>query len=138
MNKIFKYVALLFAGILIGTVGAQLIKEYFIPTTGDISTVKLSITWLDGSPVTTIDWGTVDNSTEYILDPINITNISNTPVNLTLTAVTPSPSIISLSLTWNYTDTPIPPLSFVIVELTQNVTATGPFTYDTVITGEPS
>lgn len=134
MNKTVKYIALLLAGILLGTVGAQLIKEYLIPTIGTVETVEASITWLnDGSPVTSIDWGPVENSTAYILEPINITNIGTTPFNLTLFATSLSPSIISLVLSWNYTDTTLYPSNFVIVELTQIVTATGAYSYTTRI-----
>jgi len=129
---------LLLAGILIGSVGAQLIKEYVIPTTGTVITVNTTVTWLDGSAVNMIDWGGTDNSTEYAMMPFNVTSTSTTPINLTLSTADHSASIISLSLTWNYTGSTLNPNDFVIVELTQNVTATGSYSYDTIIIGEQS
>jgi len=112
---------------------APAIFEWLIPTTGQIGIVSTELMWLDGSQVTVIDWGTVENSTEYILEPINITNTGNTAVTLALSDSNWL-GIISLTLTWNYTPgTIVQPNAFVIVELTQNVTASGDYSYDTWI-----
>jgi len=121
-------------------VAAQLWKEYVIPTTGQVDeNVELSIKWLNNSAVQQISWGPVPNGTAYQLpDLINVTNIENTPVTLQLSTVNPSPSIISLSLTWNYTDTVLQRNDWIILQLTQTVTATGPYSYDTVIRGTQS
>jgi len=127
-------IALVIGTLLIGYTVGNLLRTYLFPTTGEIATISLSITWLNGTAVTAIDWGVTENGTAYIMEPINITNLSNIPVNLTLSMLNPSLSIISLSLTWNYIGSILQPNGWIIVELEQTVTATGPYSYDTVIT----
>ena len=137
MNKNFKWLTIILAGLLMGTVAATQITPYLYPSNGNvpIKVLGVSITWaVDGTPVTQLDWGTVENSTEYVMDPIKITNTKDLPTTLTLSTTSLSPSIIALILTWNYTDTVLLPTQSVIVELTQNVTATGFFTYTTIVT----
>lgn len=121
----------------IGVVAAHIIQTYLFSTIGTVSTLGVSVRWVsDGTNVTTIDWGVTDNATEYVHEPINITNISNIPVTLSLTTQNHSPTIITLSLTWNYTGSTIAVDEWIIVELYQNVTATGAYSYDTVITAD--
>ena len=106
-----------------------------IPTDGTVTLLGLSATWVsDGSNVTAIDWTVTENSTAYVHEPMNLTNTSNVPVTLSLSTTDWSSSIITLSLTWNYTGAALGSLDWVIVELTQNVTATGAYSYTTVIT----
>lgn len=138
MQKKWLLVALL-VGVLIGVAGAVAYKELVIPTTGTVSTVNVSATWLDGEPVTSLDWSVTDNNTAYVMDLINVTNISNVPVTLSLETRNLNASIISLTLTWNYTTgTVLAPDEWVLVELEQTVTATGAYSYDTIIKGEQS
>lgn len=135
MNLNRPLIATAIIALLIGVGIAIVAKEYLFPTTGTVTNVQLTFTWtLDDTPVTSIDWGTVDNSTEYVMNPINITNTSNVPVNITLSTAN-EVGIISLSLTWNHTDTTLAIDESVIIELYQNVTATGAYSYDTIIGG---
>lgn len=122
-------------GLLIGS-GASAILPlvYKFPTTGDIATIELSVKWLNGTEVTNINWGVVENSTADIMEPLKVTNIGKVAVTLALSTATLSPSILSLTLTWNYTGAVLQPNNSATVELTQTVTATGPYTYETVIT----
>ncbi len=109
------------------------LTQYKIPTDGDISTSALSITWLNGTAVSAIHWGTVNNTEWYDLEPINITNIGAKNVTLTLSSIEKSASIISLELTWNYTGT-LHLAEWQIVTISQKIIATGAYTYTTVIT----
>jgi outer membrane protein assembly factor BamA len=123
--------------LLIGVAVAILVSNTTIPTVGTVKAVGVTVTWLDleHTPVTEIDWGLCDNSTAYTMEPFNITNTENTPCILALSTGNLSASIISLTLTWNYTDTILLPGESVIVELTQTITATvGPYSYDITIT----
>lgn len=120
--------------LLAGVVAAQSFKQYFYPTNGTISTIGVSVTWLDGSSVTEFNWGSVENGTAYVMDPVNITNIENTNVTLSLNTTDWSATVIDLTLTWNYTGAILPPTESVIVELEQVITGTGDWTYTTVIT----
>ena len=113
-------------------VAASVMVEYYYPTTGTISTLELSVKWLNGADVSAIDWLVTDNSTEYVMEPMNITNIGNTPVYLTISYANPV-NIIELELTWNYTGNPLSPNAWEILELYQNCTATGAYSYETVI-----
>lgn len=133
MKKLLGTILLLISVFTVSIVAGQVIRQYVFPTTGEISSVNLSVTWLDGNPVTDIDWGATENSTAYVLEPINITNISNIPVNLMLSTDNLSDSIITLTLTWNYTGNTLQPSESEIIELYQTVTATGSYSYDTVI-----
>ena len=121
-NKTFIiiFVALL-GGILLGNmVIAPFLFTVLIPTTGRVSTIE--VTWLDGTEVTQIDWGTVDNNTETALPQlINITNIRDKEVTLSLSA-TNQVNITALSLSWNATS-PLPAGSSTIVQLNQTLTA---------------
>ena len=81
-----------------------------------------------------MDWGPTLNSTEYVYgEPINITNVGNVPVNLTISYQNPI-NITAMTVGWNCTVAPLQPSCWVIVEVYQNVTAIGPYSYDTVIT----
>lgn len=135
-KKTFFTLALI--GLTIATifvVGAQLVRQYLIPTQGVPAELSLSMTWTDDdSEVTVIDWGPCENSVAYALTPINITNTSNVPITLELVSQGWSPSIVAITLLWNYTGFAIDPGASVVVELVQNVTFTGPFMYDTSIT----
>lgn len=134
MSKILSLGILTIIGLLIGIGLGALIETITIPSTGTISTAKISLKWLDGTNVTEIDWGLTENNTAYTYEPINVTNIGTVPITLSLTTQNLSPSIISLTLTWNYTGTPLNPKTWILVVLTQTITATGAYTYDTIIT----
>jgi len=137
MNKqYFLFAVALAAAFLVGNlVVAPLVFTVLIPTTGKPANVEISVTWLNGTQVTSLDWGATENSTEYVMEPINVTNLSNVPVNLTL-STSNWINITSLSLTWNYTGNTLQPDDFEVVELYQNCTFTGAYGYDTIITGE--
>ena len=122
--------------LLIGVgIAYALTTSLHLPTDGTVIILGLSATWVsDGSNVTSIDWLETENSTEYEMAPMNLTNTSNVPVTLSLSTQDWSPSILALSLTWNYTGAALGSLDWVIVELYQNVTATGDYGYTTVIT----
>ena len=120
-------------GLFVGAALATIVRDYLIPSMGVISTASASLEWLDGTPVETLDWGTTENGTTYILEPINITNTGTIPITLELTPTNLSPSIITITLTWNYTGSPLNPSEWIIVEITQTCTATGPYTYTTDI-----
>ena len=136
MNKNLKWIAIFLSALTAGAAVANITQTYLYPTDGNITVVGVSVKWLNGTAISQINWGTVDNSTAYVMAPINVTNIENTPVTLSLSTNATSPSIISLTLTWNYTGTVLQPSNWVIVELTQTITATGPFTYNTIITAK--
>lgn len=120
---------------IIGVVAASVSKQYFYPTNGTIQTVGVSVTWASNSTViTNLNWGNVKNNSNYLMDPIKITNTGQTNVTLSLSTAYPSTSIIALTLTWNYTGAIIQPSQYVVVELTQNITAIGPWSYTTIIT----
>jgi len=137
MNKTAKWLMVASAAVLVGAGANALYTQYTYQNNGGIATVGVSLTDLEGNLVTSLDWGILDNDTAYVWDPLNVTNISNVPINLTLSTASPSGSIISLSLTWNYTaGTVIAPTESVIIELTQTVTATGDWSYTTVIEAE--
>ena len=136
MRNTLKLALVLIVGLFIGLAVAQIIQQYIFPTTGEIATISLSIKWLNGTDVETtgINWGPTENSTWYVMDPINITNLSNIPVNLTLSWIEKT-GIITMQLDWNFSGNTLQPNNYEIVELYQNVTATGPYTYDTIIRG---
>jgi len=121
------------------TYGMPYLRDYFFPTTGSVTTIGVTARWLNCTLVTLIDWGIVDNNTEYVMDPINITSTSNVPVTLSLNYTNPI-NITSLILTWDYTDRPIveqkiDPGASILVNLHQTVTGNQTtFSYNTVIT----
>lgn len=123
--------ALLFSAIIAG----RYIRDYLYPTKGEITELELQIEWLNGTTVTEIDWGPTTNATEHVMEPMNITNISNVPVTLNLSYWN-TVNILSLDLTWNYTGNTLNPNDFEVVEIYQNATATGAYSYNTVITAE--
>ena len=136
MNKktLILLAVVLTSTILVGNmVIAPFIFTVLIPTTGRTSTVEVTVTWLDGSEVTQIDWGIVDNNTETSLsDLINITNTGNQPVTLTLSTVN-LVNITAITLTWNATS-PLAVGESTTVQLNQTVTASEQtFSYDTKI-----
>ena len=109
--------------------------NYIYLNTGIIVEPKLSVTWLDGTAVTSMDWGFTLNGTEYMYsEPVNVTNIGNVDITLSIGYQNPSLSILSITVSWNYTSATLTPNESAILELYQNVTATGPYSYDTVIT----
>jgi len=109
--------------------------KLIFPTTGTIPSGSIKATWLDGTEVTSIDWGITENATAYtMMEPIQITNLYNVPIILNLSYANPI-NIISITLTWNYTDEILDPGMSIFVELNQTVTASETtFSYDTVIT----
>ena len=117
------------------TQGLPPLMQLIFPTTGTIPSGSIKATWLDGKEVTSIDWGITENATAYTMEPIQITNLYNVPIILNLSYATPI-NIISMTLTWNYTDdTPLEPEEKIFVVLTQNVTAEQlSYSYETVIT----
>jgi len=117
------------------TQGLPPLMELIFPTKGTISTIGVTAIWQsNGEPVTIIDWGIIDNNTEYIMDPINITSTSNVPVTLNLSYTNPE-NIITLILTWNYADQIINPGTSILVVLHQIMIANQTtFSYNTVIT----
>ena len=128
---------LLVIGVLLGAVGAATFIRYYYPSTGTIITVSATVKWaVDNTDVTTIDWAETENATAYEYEPFNITNTSNVNINLSLSYTEPSSSIIELDLSWNYTGQVLAPNQSIILALTQNVTATGDYSYTTEITVE--
>lgn len=119
--------------LLAGVIVAQIVQEFYYPTTGEIEAVNLSVTWVsDKTPVTDIPWGTLVNGSTNSLEAINITNIGTVPVTLTI-GDKDHVGIISLTLTWNYTGI-LDPQESIIVEITQTLTAKQTWSYTTVIT----
>lgn len=121
----------------VNIVVAPFIFTILLPTIGVTSTVKVTVTWSDGSAINQtnpIDWGVVDNNTATNLTSlIKITNVGNRPATLALSAVN-LVNITWLDLSWNYTGAVLAPSNSVLVQLTQNVTASAvPFGYDTRI-----
>jgi hypothetical protein len=97
-----------------------------IPSTGGIQEVKIN------TPAS-IDWGDVENGT-LATKTIQITNTGNKACTLSLTTANRSGTIITLSLLWDYTGTPINPQQAVNVQLMQTLTATGDWSYDVIVT----
>jgi hypothetical protein len=143
-KQIVLFAVALAGAFLVGNlVVAPLIEQYIFSTTGEIATLNLNVAWMNGTEVTKIDWGVTQNNTEYEIEPMNITNLSNVNVTLELSYTNNSTSITALTLTWNYTDYPLQnqtlqPNESIIVELYQNCTATGEYSYDTVIEAKES
>ena len=118
------------------TQGLPPLMELIFPTTGTILSGSIKATWLNETEVTSIDWGITENATAYtMMEPIQITNLYNVPIILNLSYANPI-NIISITLTWNYTDdTPLEPEENIFVVLTQNVTAKElSYSYGTVST----
>ena len=116
------------------TQGLPPLMELIFPTTGTIPSGSIEATWLDGEEVTSIDWGITENATAYTMEPIRITNLYNVPIILNLSYANPI-NIISITLTWNYTDEILDSGMSIFVELNQTVTASETtFSYDTLIT----
>lgn len=126
------FVGILLATFVIGVMAAP-IFTVLIPTIGRTSTVEITVTWQNGTEVSQINWGTVDNNTEYSLNElINITNTGDKEVTLSLSAVN-QVNITAITLTWNATS-PLLSGDSILVQLNQNVTASAEtFGYDTRI-----
>lgn len=110
---------------------APFIFTVLLPAIGVTSTVKITVTWQDDTEISQVNWGVVDNNTETTLpNLLKITNVGNRPATLSLTAIN-QVNITSLTLTWNYTGTPLSAANSILVQLTQNVTTSAvPFSYD--------
>lgn len=136
MNKTTTLAIIILLGIIAGAAIAYTIQTYkaSIPTSGILKTTAVALKWLDDTPVTSLEWGTVDNGTDYTYEPFKIINTNTTNVTLALSTENWSPSIISLSLTWDYADTVLAPTESVTVILKQNIITTGDWSYTTVIT----
>jgi len=121
---------------MIGVAIAFAAKDYFYPMNGSVDITSLSVTWADtGEEFSGYEWGIVNNSEATLMEaPLNITNIGNTDATLSLGTQDLSGTITDLVLAWNYTGATLTPQDWVIVELTQTVTATGPWSYTMVIT----
>ena len=133
MNQNLKWVLAALALAVIGGVLGTTVQHSFY-NNGGIKAIGVSVTWLNGTAVDTVNWGKLENGSTYILEPLNITNTGEFPVNLTLSTSSPT-NIISLSLTWNYAGgTVVAVGGSVIVEITQTLTASGDWSYTTVIT----
>ena len=117
------------------TYGLPYLMELIFPTTGTIISGQIKATWLNGTEVTSIDWGITENATAYtMMKPIQITNLYNVPIILNL-SYTNLINITSMTLTWNYTGDTLGPEENIFVVLTQNVTAEQlSYSYGTVIT----
>lgn len=100
-----------------------------IQNQGQLTTVNIT------ASINSLDWGTIDNSTTVNSPTFQVTNIGNKPVTLTLSTSNLSPSIITLDLTWNYAGATIQPNEQIDIFLTQTLTASGDWNYDTLITG---
>jgi hypothetical protein len=140
MGTILKAIGAFLLIILCGAAGvaAATLFQYYFTNTGTITTPSLTVKWLNGTDVTQLGWLATENATEYTyLEPINITNTGNTPITLSIGYENPSSSILTLTVGWNYTGTPLAQGASVILEIYQNVTATGPYSYTTKITGTP-
>jgi len=129
-----KLLVIALAGLLIGVVAAAVTRDYIFPTVGKVTAIELSIAWTNGTEITNINWGPCDNATVYEMEPMNITNLSNVAVTLELNT-TNWVDIIALTLTWNYTTQVLETNDSIILALTQNVTAAGDYSYNTVIRG---
>jgi len=128
-------VIILFTAVLIGNmVIAPWIFTVVIPSIGRGAKGEIAVTWLtNGTEVTLIDWGVVDNNTETSLHSlINITNIGDKIATLTLT--TPNQvNITALTTTWNATSL-LPVGASIIVQMNLTVTfSADTFSYDTRI-----
>jgi len=130
-GKIKTLVAMVLAA-LVG-VAAGAVFDFSFDNNGTIETVGVSFTYLNGTEVTSLDWGVVENGSTYDWPDFLVTNTGNTNITLSLYTKNHSPSIIALSLTWNYTGAVLEPGETVAVTLTQTVTATGSWSYTTVI-----
>jgi len=134
-GKIKTLVTMLLAA-LVG-VAAGAVVDYSFDNNGTIEIVGVSFTYLNGTEVTSLNWGAVENGTATLWpEPFLVTNTGNTNVTLLLYTQNHSPSIIALLLTWNYTGQVLEPGESVAVTLTQTVTATGPWSYTAVIEGK--
>jgi len=116
------------------TQGLPPLMQLIFPTTGTLVSGSIEATWLNETEITSIDWGITENATAYTMEPIQITNLYNVPIILNLSYANPI-NIISITLTWNYTDEILDPGMSIFVELNQTVIASETtFSYDTVIT----
>jgi len=121
------FILILIATFIIGNIVAIVAPFIFtvlIPTTFKTSQVKISVTWQNGTALTSINWGTLDNNTKYSLSPlINITNTGDKDAVLTLSAVD-QVNITALTLAWNATS-PLSVGSYTIVQINQTATTSG-------------
>jgi hypothetical protein len=125
-HKIVIVIAIGLLLLVAGIVAAAVSRQYAVPTSGDTQSISLGVP-------TSIDWGLVANGT-LTTKNIQVTNNGNIPVTLSLSTVSLSPSIIALTLGWDYTGAILNPSQTITIQLSQTITATGAWNYSTVIT----
>jgi len=129
-------VIILFTAVLIGNmVIAPFIFTILIPTIGRIGKGEITVTsYPSGASIPQFDWGIIENNTETSYPSlINVTNTGDKTATLALSAVN-QVNITALTLTWNYTSSPLQPSDSVLLQLNQTVTASEEtFYYDTRI-----
>ena len=138
INFKVKLILLALVATIAGAAIAVPLQQYFYSMNGGVQLelIGVTVTWADtGEEFLGYDWGIVNNSKPTLLEaPLNITNIENTPANLTLTTKDLSGTITDIILDWNYTGVTLQPKHWVIVELNQTITTTGDWSYTMVIT----
>lgn len=104
------------------------------PTVGKLNIGEVSVTWKNGTVITQFNYGYVNNNTATPLpDLVKVTNTGTLPATLSLSTAN-QVNITLLTLTWNYTGTTLNPSDSILIQLTQNVTASSEtFGYDTKI-----
>lgn len=106
-----------------------------LETSGVTATIGLELTYLNGTPQTTLNWGVVGNETKHQYSQLK--NVANTAVTVLMTTNNTEPSYLSQS--WNLTDNyPLQQNQQVIVEWTLTATDVhqgDSFSYTTTIMG---
>jgi hypothetical protein len=142
-NVISKIAALTIIAILLTTcfiiAAAIIMFTVTIPSGGNLQKAGVTVTWLNGTEVSYMNWSGIENATETPYpELIKVTNNGTIPITLTLNRTNISSNILALSLSWNYTGTILNPSNFAIVQLylTAEVADLEPFTFYTAISAE--
>ena len=134
MNKttILFIAAILIVAFIGVVIAAPLVANHFFPTTYTAEALAFTNTWAsNGTMVTAIQWGVLPNNTATALgDLVNVTNTGTVPFTLALGYTSPSLSLISLSLDWNYTGSTVNVHESLCVQInaTASYTASGSWT----------
>lgn len=133
MNKKLSLIAALLGSMLIGYAVALVTYTIIIPSIGRTRTVEITVAWLNGTEITSIDWGKIENNTETSLHSlINITNNGDKEAVLSISAVN-LVNITAITLSWNATS-PLSAGASTTAQLNMTVTASEQtFSYDTRI-----
>jgi len=116
---------------------AAIVTSVDKPTKGTIkASAGLDLTYVNGTEISTIDWGALSNGTSTTLNVV-VKNTGNQNLTLSMTTANMSP-IGVVSLSWNKENTVLAAGASVTAILTLTIPSNGlatDFTFDTIVNG---